>query len=380
MAQWTLAQIKSAVASYVAAAKQADANWSPAAESFTGLIEKIMKTVIIDGNFNDKLPELDAQEIPFGQAIEEYYVNLTTPFAYNNMSLDYSGGTDDGLAAKTELRPYRPNFDDVCYSERLGRMVFPTTIDDENYKVAFNSADAYSNLVTITVKRLYDSIAMWKYGQKKQLLGNIIEKATGKAYTTNSTKLVKGEIFTQAGVAYKALVNDTSAVNKDLADRVSDGDCVVVKSLVVTNVSKPVDTASGEAFIKAIKDACEDASFVSEGNALNGTATIGAEEGLVLYIKKGIMSSLEVDTLAGAFHAENLAVPCRIKVVEDFGTITDTNAYAILIDPRGIKLYSNINKVKEKDNASADYRNLFAHTENTGYISKYTFVRVYSAA
>lgn len=330
MAQWTLANIKTAVAAYVLAAKQADSNWTPASESFTGLIEKIMKTVVIDGNFNDKLPELDGDNIEFGQAIEEFYINMTAPLAYSDFADDYVGGTDEGAAAGAELRPYRPAFDDVAYSERLGRKVFPTTVDDENYKKALHNDGEFSNLVALTMKRLYDAIAIWKYGQKKQLLGNFIDKATA------------------AGIK--------------------------------VTLAKPEDTATGEAFIKAIKDACEDASFVSEGNSLNTSATIGAEEGLVLYIKKGIMSSLEVDTLAGAFNKEELAVPCRIKVVEDFGTVTNTKAYAVLVDPRGIKLHSNINKVKEAPNAIGDYTNYFAHTENTGFISKYTFVRVFETA
>lgn len=337
--QWTLANIKAAVAAYVAAASQADASWTPASESFTGLIEKIMKTVVIDGNFNDKLPELDGDSIEFGQAIEEFYINMTAPLAYSDFANDYVGGSDEGLAAQAELRPYRPAFDDVAYSERLGRKVFPTTVDDENYKKALSNGEDYANLVALTMKRLYDAIAIWKYGQKKQLLGNVAKKV------------------------------------------ITAGDEV--------ELAKPVDTATGEAFIKAMKEASEDASFVSEGNSLNKTATIGAEEGLVLYVKKGVMPSIEVDTLAGAFNKEDLAVPFTIKVVEDFGECTLAESsiatdfgkvYAILVDPRGVKLHTNISKVKEAQNAIGDYTNYFAHTENTGFISKYTFVRVYREA
>lgn len=89
------------------------------------------------------------------------------------------------------------------------------------------------------------------------------------------------------------------------------------------------------------------------------------------------MSSLEVDTMAGAFNAEKLALPCEIKVVEDFGNGVDANAYAVLVDPRGIKLHRNYEAVRDNPVAAGDYRNFFLHTEHTGFISPYTFVKVF---
>ena len=39
----------------------------------TGLLNKVAAQVVLDGNFNDKLPELDASELPYGNIIEEWY-------------------------------------------------------------------------------------------------------------------------------------------------------------------------------------------------------------------------------------------------------------------------------------------------------------------
>lgn len=329
--KWTISDIKNAVANYVAAAKQADSNWTPASESISGLMEKIMKTITIDGTFIDKLPELDGDDLPFGEAIEEYYINLVPVRDYNDFENDYEGGSDEGEAADANNRPYRPNFDTVFYDEKLGRKTFATTVDEYKYQDALNGDADLSTLVSLIMKRLYDSYSLWKYGQKKQLIGNMIDKA---------------------------------------AAVVVSGSKVLVESL-----AKPVDTESGEAFIKAVKDNVETAGFASENTSISKT-TIGAEEGLKLYIKKGIMSSLEVDTLAGAFNAEKLALPCEIKVVEDFGNTT-TNAYAVLVDPRGIKLHRNYEAVRDHEVAAGDYRNFFLHTEHTGFISPYTFVKVF---
>lgn len=333
--KWTIADIKTAVASYVAAAKQADASWTPSAESISGLMEKIMKTVTIDGSFIDKLPELDGEDLPFGEAIEEYFVNLVPVQAYDDFEADYPEGAKDGYAAKAENRPYRPSFGTVYYDEKLGRKVFATTEDEYKYQEALNGTADLSTLTALVMKRLYDSYSLWKYGQKKQLLGNMIDKAAAVTKTVGQTTTYP----------------------------------------LVDTIAMPTDTETGEAFIKEIKNLVEQAGFVSEDTSISKT-TIGAEDGLKLYIKKGIMSSLEVDTLAGAFNAEKLALPCEIKVVEDFGNTT-TDAYAVLVDPRGVKLHRNYEAVRDTQVAVGDYHNFFLHTEHTGFISPYTFVKVF---
>lgn len=71
----TLKEIEAAVASYVAAANQAG-TWSATTNNLAGLLDKIAKTVTIDGLFEDKLPELDGEELPLGKTIEEYYQDL----------------------------------------------------------------------------------------------------------------------------------------------------------------------------------------------------------------------------------------------------------------------------------------------------------------
>lgn len=64
----TLEQIKNAVVNYVAASKQAG-TWSETRDNLAGLIDKIAKTITIDGLFADKLPQLDGEELPLGKTI-----------------------------------------------------------------------------------------------------------------------------------------------------------------------------------------------------------------------------------------------------------------------------------------------------------------------
>lgn len=320
MAKMTIAGLQTAMANYVAAAKQAGA-WSASTGNFVGLLDKIGKQVTIDGGFYDKLPELDGDELPLGKTIEEWFIDLTLPTAYSNVTTD---GADD-------IVPALPSVEDVSYCYSLGRQKVKTTVPFDNFERAMINAQESANLGAKILERLNNSYELTKYAIKKQLIGNAIDKA------------------------------------------------VTAGSFV--NIAAPVDTATGEALIKQLKKDIEAAQFAHMGNCLAGAnCLIGGSPELVLYMKKGIMPELEVDTFAGAFNREDLAVPCKIKIVDDFGTLTNSGAYAVLVDPRGIKTHNGYNALRSKENADGDFINFVRHFEVTGFISKYAYIKVYKPA
>ncbi|MBO7715620.1 MAG: hypothetical protein J6S85_18805 [Methanobrevibacter sp.] len=320
MAKMTISGLQSAMASYVAAAKQAGA-WSASTNNFVGLLDKIGKQVTIDGGFYDKLPELDGDELPLGKTIEEWFIDLTLPTAYSDVTTD---GADD-------IVPALPSVEDVSYCYSLGRQKVKTTVPFDNFERAMINAQESANLGAKILERLNNSYELTKYAIKKQLIGNAIDKAvTAGSYA---------------------------------------------------NVALPVDTSTGEALIKQLKKDIEAAQFAHMGNCLAGSSClIGGSPELILYMKKGVMPELEVDTFAGAFNREDLAVPCRIKVVDDFGTLTNSGAFAVLVDPRGIKTHNGYNALRSKENADGDFINFVRHFEVTGFISKYAYIKVYKPA
>ena len=320
MAKMTISGLQSAMASYVAAAKQAG-SWSATTGNFVGLLDKVGKQITIDGGFYDKLPELDGDELPLGKTIEEWFIDLTLPVTYTDAATD---GAQDVV-------PALPTVESVAYCYSLGRQKVKTTVPYDNFERAMISAQDSANLGAKILERLNNSYELTKYAIKKQLIGNAIDKAvTAGSYT---------------------------------------------------DIAAPTDTSSGEALIKQLKKDIEAAEFAHMGNCLAGAdCLIGGSPELVLYVKKGIMPELEVDTFAGAFNREDLAVPCKIKVVDDFGTITNSSAYAVLVDPRGIKTHPGYNALRSKENADGDFINFVRHFEITGFISKYTFIKVYKAA
>ena len=158
-----------------------------------------------------------------------------------------------------------------------------------------------------------------------------------------------------------------------------DGGYIIAYDLVST-LAKPVDTSTGEAFIKQLKADVEVASDYSEGHSLN-LNTLGAtpENGLVLVLKQGIMPSIEVDVQAGAFNGEKVALPTQIKVVPNLGS-ANAKVWGVLIDARGLKLHNTYRAVRENINGKGDFLNMFFHTENTCFVSRNVFVKVYKTA
>ena len=317
MAKMTISGLQTLAKTYVAAAKQAG-TWTNSANNLYKAVDKIGKMVMIDGQFIDKLPELDGDELPLGKTIEEYFIDLTLPEAY---------GTIANEGAK-DTAPALPTVENCSYSYSLGREKIKTTVPYDNVERAARSVEDASNMITKILERLGNSYEMFKFAAKKQLLGNAADKA--------------------------------------------------VTAKLVTTIAQPTNTATAEAFIKQIKQDVETASFPNEGG-LNASL-IGAAPELVLYVKKGVMPVVEVDALAGAFNEGRLAIPAKVKVVDDFGSMTNTSVYAILVDPRGIKLHRDYHAIRQSENADGDFINYVDHSEHTGFISKNTFIRVYKAS
>lgn len=327
MAKMTLESLKTFATGYVAAAQQAGA-WQETHNNLYKVLDKVGKMITLDGEFQDSLPELSGDDLPLGKTIEEYFIDLTMP-------VDFKAPDNKGTGyAEAALKPYLPDTEEPAYSYSLGRKVLPTTIPYDNVERGAVNAEAAGNMIAKVSEKFADSGSLYRYALKKQLIGNMITKA----------------------------ITVDAAAGK-----------------IVSTIAKPVDTATGEAFIKEVKTIKENFEFANEGNCLS-KALIGKtpEANLMLYIKKGVLPSLEVDTLTGAYHLDKIAIPCRVKVVDDFGS-ADESVFAVMLDSRGIKLHKDYLTTKPQENAFSDFVNLFEHSEYTGFISKFTAVHVFKA-
>ena len=369
MAKLSLEELKALVQSYVGSNKQAYSSFTATRDNIVGLLDKIGKIVQLDTSFYDKLPEMDGDELSYGKTIEEWFQDLIEPVDYNQDA--------DGSRV---MRFYSPTYRPVCYNFSLGKKVIPTSIPNNNIERAVHNEAQLVEVISTMTKRLSDSKSAFKYQLKRELIGKLCDLADGAysgatAYVNATTDITEGTFYKQGspakyGVCVKA---KTHAVGDTWAGLIAGGYIILID--FVKEVPVPEDTTTGENFIKAVKECVEIAQDVSEGRSLNGN-TIGAEQGLAMYVKQGVMPSLEVDTMAGAFHLEKLSTGLDAKVIRDFGSTT-SKAYAVIMDVRAIKLHTDYEAVRSNENGFGNFQNLFSHFEFTGFISRNAFFTIF---
>ena len=315
MADFTIAALETAAKNYVDATKQLQGTFTPTVDDFTKTVCKIgeMKTLYLP--HIDKLPEMNGDNLPFGETIEEFMVNdfLPETFTYEN------GG------AKKNAK--RATFDEAVYSYALPEQLWELGVPRSQFQRVSIGQRSFTDLVSSTLMTLDSSANAWNYAAKRRLLGNAAKAA--------------------------------------------------VAAGLVSTKAKPDNTADGEQFIKEVKKCVEIASDMNDSNLAKHTAA--AAPSLTLYIKQGVIPSREVDTMAGAFNKAELAIPAKVKTVLDFGEISgeDAGVYAILVDDRAIKLHDDILMVTSDYDGRMNQDNFYRHQKQTGFISKYGYIHVF---
>lgn len=368
MAKLSLAQLQEIANTYVSENSVSVAEFVATRNNSAGLIDKIGKLVMLDTSYIDKLAMFDGERLSFGKTIEEVNQDLILPENF----------VEAGTGALALHKPtYRPAF----YSYTLGRKKFPISIQYDDLERAVHFEGQYAELMAMKTKRLYDSYASWRYQVKREILAKLIAyaddtKTEATAYATNKSfavgDFISGGSPTQYGIVVKPITASETATNswaKCLA-----GGWVIILDLV-SEIAIPSDTATGEAFIKQLRKDLEVGSDISEGHSLNGN-TLGATEGLVLLAKQGVAPVIDVDVQAGAFHLDKVSVPAEQITIKDFGS-DNTGVYAILLDRRMVKLHNTYEAVREALNEDGDFLNMVLHSEDTAFISRNCFFKIY---
>ena len=315
MADFTITALETAAKNYVDATKQLQGTFTPTVDDFTKTVCKIgeMKTLYLP--HIDKLPEMNGDNLPFGETIEEFMVNDFLPETFTYV---------DGAPKKNAKRA---TFAEAVYSYALPAQLWELGVPRSQFQRVSLGQRSFTDLVSSTLMTLDSSANAWNYAAKRRLLGNAAKAA--------------------------------------------------VAAGLVSQKAKPDNTADGEQFIKEVKKCVEIASDMNDSNLAKHTAA--AAPSLTLYIKQGVIPSLEVDTMAGAFNKAELAIPAKIKTVLDFGEIEgeDAGVYAILVDDRAIKLHDDILMVTSDYDGRMNQDNFYRHQKQTGFISKYGYIHVF---
>lgn len=376
MAKLSIAQLTSLVATYVAGNKIAVDSFSETRDNSVKLLDVLGKIYTIWQNYGDKLALFDGEDLSFGKTIEEWAQDLILPEDFNS----------SGSGA---LAPHESTYRPVSFSYTLGKKTIPQTIRNNDIERAVHNIAQFEEIIAGKTKAMYDSETMLRYSMKRQAIGVLVERCADAMNSSNadvtiatvgttiSTALDVNDLLYITGETKMYVAVKPIAADAGLTGTTAKSGGYVIPLDLVTAIAKPVDDSTGEAFIEQILKDVEVASDFSEGHSLNGN-TLGGnpEAGLVLVMKQGIMPSLKVQTLAGAFHKDELALPAEIVVVPDFGNAS-SDYYAILVDRRAIRLHNTYRAVRENQNGQGDFLNMFYHTENTVHVSRNCFVKVY---
>ena len=376
MAKLSIAQLSSVVANYVASNKISVDSFSETRANSVGLLDTLGKIYTLWQNYGDKLVLFDGEDLSFGKTIEEWAQDLILPEDFDS-------------TGATALAPHESTYRPVSFSYTLGKKTIPQTIRNNDIERAVHNIAQFEEIIAGKTKALYDSETMFRYALKRQALGVLIERCADAMDSTNANVTLATAGTTISGaVAVNELVYVTAtskmyvcvkpiASGSGLTGTTAIAGGYLIELDLVTEIAIPSSDVTGEAFIEQVLKDVEVASDFSEGHSLNGN-TLGGnpEAGLVLVMKQGIMPSLKVQTLAGAFHREELAIPAEIVVVPNFGD-ADDDYYAVLVDRRIMRLHNTYRAVRENMNGQGDFLNMFYHTENTVHVSRNCFVKVY---
>ena len=331
----------------------------------TGLMNKIAATFTLEGDYTEEgLADLDGPEITNGNALEEYFRDFVEPSNF------------DETGAKT-LAPSYPHEAPVSYSVEQAKQTFKTTERMSGYSQSFNTKEEEAVYVAGIARRLYDSETLWKNQLKKELLGVVATAHTlnpTKTYAaaTASTLKIGEKVKDPAGFAY--VVRKAIANNTELATAVYNGQ--LVKLDLATSMAVPTDATTGEAFIKSVKDYVAKFMKPRSGYSLNGN--IAGKGTYKLYIKEGILPSIEVDTMAGAFNQDRLTFGVPVVEVTDFGA--NANVFAMLVDTRGIRV-SNVEKIATSQlNGEGAFVNYYLHERPLAHWSPNVKMHVWNKA
>lgn len=369
----SIAQLKTVLAAYVDENKISVDNFQVTKNNTVGLLDKVGMIFSIETRFVDKLDIFNGEDLSFGKTIEEWKEDLILPEDYDSTGAN-------------ALAPYDSTYRPVFYSYTLGRKFIPQTIRNNDIQRAVHFEAQLVDIVASKTKALYDSETMLRYGIKREALGVLATLCVANMSSTGAdvtiaalsttiavARAINDIIYcTATGKTYN-VVKNIGANAMTLQSAIDNG--FVVEYALVTELAKPVDATTGEAFIEQVKKDVEIASDFSEGHSLNGN-TLGATDGLVLIVKQGIMPNLEVYTQSGAFHEDKVALPTKVIAIPDLGA-ADGKIYSLLLDVRGVRLFNSYRAVRENANGKGDFLNLFFHTENTCHISRNSFVKVY---
>lgn len=236
-------------------------------EFMTKLVKRIVETQIEGKVFNNKLSQLEGEQVPLGFSIQDIYVN---PAKGRKFNVEDFAGLLQKYEADVKQQFLTVNMD----------MQYPVTITRAKLKNAFTSWGALESFITGITNSLYSGANIDQYNFTKYLVSN----AFRNGHTIN--KVVSAPT-TEA--TSKAFVKAARALALDFAEASSD-----------FNAWAKVNTDDSKALV-----------------------TWTEPEDIVFVLRNDVIAELDVDVLASAFNIGKAELMGRIIGVRNFDIYND---------------------------------------------------------
>lgn len=236
-------------------------------EFMTKLVKRIVETQIEGKVFNNKLAQLEGEQVPLGFSIQDIYVN---PAKGRKFNVEDFAGLLQKYEADVKQQFLTVNMD----------MQYPVTITRAKLKNAFTSWGALESFITGITNSLYSGANIDQYNFTKYLISN----AYRNGHTIN-------EVITAptTEATAKAFVKTARAIALNFAEASSD-----------YNAWAKVNTDDNKALV-----------------------TWTEPEDIVFVLRNDVIAELDVDVLASAFNIGKAELMGRIIGVRNFDMYSD---------------------------------------------------------
>ena len=286
------------------------------------LVNRIALVRVKSATFNNAYANLKKGYLEFGETVEEVFVNIAKAREFS--------------AEKAADREFKRSLPDVrsAFHAMNWRVQYPVTIQDEDLRMAFQSADGVQDLIAKIVDSVYtaaeyDEFLLFKYLMIKSI-------AHGGMYPIS---IGDGSDLKDAAVAFRGTSNNLT-------------------------------------FIKTKYNA-------------SGVHTNTDKASQIIFMDSDFNAKFDVNVLASAFNMEKADFMGRLHLIDDWTTfdnerfstiiansdmieeVTDAelalmaNVKAVLVDEEWFQVYDNQNKFTEQYVASGEYWNYFYNVWKT---------------
>ena len=124
-------------------------------------------------------------------------------------------------------------------------------------------------------------------------------------------------------------------------------------------VTAITDEASAKDFVKTVRKASLDMTFLSTEYNKAGVQTWTPVGDQVLFINKDVLAEIDVEVLSKAFNMGKTDIQVDIVAMDNFGSMTDT--YGLLVDKDFFRVWDTLSKMEPQRNAQGLFTNYFYH-------------------